>query len=60
MPVLVIAGGKDVLVNSQDTKRRIEGHAPQITLDYRPDAYHFIPDTADQICEFFAQSGHPA
>lgn len=55
MPVFVIAGGRDVLVNSQDTKARIESVAPQITLDYRPDAYHFIPDTASDVMEFFKE-----
>lgn len=53
IPVLIIAGGRDVLVQSQDTKRRIELLAPQISLDYRPDAYHFIPDTASGVVDFF-------
>ena len=53
MPVLVIAGGKDVLVNSDDTKLRIETVATQITLDYRPDAYHFIQDTVGEVLDFF-------
>ncbi|WP_233355635.1 alpha/beta fold hydrolase [Henriciella litoralis] len=57
MPVLVIAGGRDVLIDSDHTRTRIETVAPQIRLDYRPEAYHFIPDTAEQICFFLEASG---
>lgn len=59
VPVLIIAGGKDILVDSEHTRARLEAVAPQVALDYRPDGYHFIPDSAEQICAFFEGAGVP-
>ena len=52
MPVFIIAAGRDALIDPADICRRIEAHAPQIEVDYRPDAYHFIADTAGPVAAF--------
>lgn len=51
-PTLVIIGGKDVLLDSADTKRRLEAHAPRATVRFLPEARHFIPDQANTMLGF--------
>ncbi len=52
MPVLVIAGGKDVLIDSAETKRRLEQNVPQAKIRYLPEAGHFIPAQREAVQEF--------
>ena len=53
MPVYAILGGKDVLVNSDVTKRRLESLLPDVEIDYRPDSPHVIHNRAVHILAFF-------
>jgi pimeloyl-ACP methyl ester carboxylesterase len=43
MPVHVLAGELDVMVDSAETKRRLEGVAPHATVRLLPGVGHFIP-----------------
>jgi len=52
MPVFAILGGKDVLVNSDVTKRRLERLLPDVEIDYRPDSRHVIHNRAVPILAF--------
>lgn len=52
MPVMAIAGGKDVLMDSAATKRRLERNVPQAEIRYLPEAGHFIPGQTAPILEF--------
>ena len=52
MPVMAIVGGKDVLLDSAETKRRLEQNVPHAEIRYFPDAGHFIPAQRDAILEF--------
>jgi pimeloyl-ACP methyl ester carboxylesterase len=52
MPVFVIAGGKDVLIDSAETKRRLEQNVPQAAIRYLPEAGHFIPAQREAIQDF--------
>ena len=52
MPVMAIVGGKDVLIDSAETKRRLEQNVPRAEIRYLPDAGHFIPSQRDAILEF--------
>ncbi|QYJ01121.1 alpha/beta hydrolase [Thalassovita mediterranea] len=52
MPVLIIAAGRDALIDSADIRRRVDAHAPKIEVDYRPEAYHFIADAAGKVSDF--------
>ena len=49
MPVMAILGGKDVLLDSAATKRRLERNVAHAEIRYFPEAGHFIPapDDAD-------------
>jgi pimeloyl-ACP methyl ester carboxylesterase len=52
MPVLAIVGGKDVLLDSAETKRRLERNVPRIEVRYLPEAGHLIPPQTAAILEF--------
>lgn len=51
MPVLAIVGGKDALLDSHETKRRIE-KLPGGEVLFYDDAGHFIPDQGHAIAAF--------
>ena len=51
-PVLAIVGGKDVLLNTDDTRDRLRALAPQANVDYRPAARHYIAGTEKDIVPF--------
>jgi pimeloyl-ACP methyl ester carboxylesterase len=52
MPVLAIVGGKDALLDSADTRRRIEALVPNGEVNYLEEAGHFIPGQGGVIAEF--------
>ena len=52
MPVLAIVGGKDVLMDSAETKRRLERNVPRAEVRYLPEATHFIRGETQAILEF--------
>ncbi len=52
MPVLAIVGGKDVLLDSAATKRRLERNAGQAEVRYLPEAGHLIRGQTLPILEF--------
>ena len=56
MPVLAIVGGRDVLLDSAGTKRRLERHAPLADVRYIPDAGHFLRGQTAPILEFVTAS----
>jgi pimeloyl-ACP methyl ester carboxylesterase len=52
MPVMAIVGGKDVLIDSAETKQRLERNVPHAMIRYLPEAGHFIPRQTDAVSEF--------
>ncbi len=56
MPVLAILGGKDVLIDSDDTRRRLERKVARAQVLYIPEAGHYIPTPTAPILEFLCQS----
>jgi len=52
MPVMAIVGGKDVLIDSAETKQRLERNVPHAEIRYIPEAGHFIPKQTAPILEF--------
>jgi pimeloyl-ACP methyl ester carboxylesterase len=52
VPALAILGGRDVLLDSAQTKRRLEQHAPGAQVVYLPEAGHFISDQVTRVLEF--------
>jgi pimeloyl-ACP methyl ester carboxylesterase len=52
MPVMAILGGKDVLLNSAVSRRRLERKVPHAEIRYFPEVGHFIPGQTAAILEF--------
>lgn len=55
MPVLAIVGARDVLLDSAQTKRRLEQRVPKVEVVFLPEAGHFIPGQTSKILEFLTQ-----
>jgi pimeloyl-ACP methyl ester carboxylesterase len=56
MPVMVILGGKDVVLDSAAIKQRLERVLPHAAIRYLPEAGHFIPGQTAPILEFLLAS----
>jgi pimeloyl-ACP methyl ester carboxylesterase len=54
MPVLAIVGGRDVLLDSAQTKRRLESHAPNAEVVYLPEVGHFVRGQTPRIMAFLS------
>ncbi len=52
MPLMAIVGGKDVLFDSAETKRRLESNVPHAEIRYLAEAGHMIPGQTAPILEF--------
>jgi len=52
MPVMAILGGQDVLIDSDETQRRLERNVRHAEIRYLPEAGHFIPGQTRPILEF--------
>ncbi len=52
MPVMAIVGGQDVLLDSAETRRRLERNVQHVDVRYHPEAGHFIPRQTAPILEF--------
>ena len=59
MPMLAILGGRDVLLDSGETKRRLERAVPHADIRYHPEMGHFIPGQNAAILEFLRRSAAP-
>jgi pimeloyl-ACP methyl ester carboxylesterase len=54
VPLLVMAGGRDALLDSRDTRRRLARTVPGADVRILPDAGHLLPARTDEIMEFLA------
>jgi pimeloyl-ACP methyl ester carboxylesterase len=52
MPVLAIVGAHDALLDSADTKRRLERSVPHAEVEYLPDAGHMLVNQTAPILAF--------
>jgi pimeloyl-ACP methyl ester carboxylesterase len=52
MPVLAIIGGKDVMLDSEETRNRLKRVVPQAQIRFLPDARHYIPGQTETILAF--------
>jgi pimeloyl-ACP methyl ester carboxylesterase len=59
MPVMAVVGGKDVLIDSDGTRRRLRAAVPRAEVRYLPDAYHLLPSQTAEVLTFLqaAQAG---
>jgi pimeloyl-ACP methyl ester carboxylesterase len=56
MPVMAIVGAKDVLLDSADTKRRLERAVSNVQILYLADAGHLIRNQTSAILDFLSAS----
>lgn len=56
MPILVIAGGRDALIDSHDTRVRLKRHAPHAQVNFIEEGYHFLPDQSQRVFDFLVRS----
>ncbi len=54
MPVLAILGGKDVMIDSAGTRRRIEANVPHAQIRWLPDVGHVIVGQTGPILDFLS------
>ena len=59
MPLLAIVGGKDVLMDSAETRDRLERTAAQAEVRYLPEAGHYIPGQTAAILDFLRSAPQP-
>ncbi|RRD20622.1 alpha/beta hydrolase [Brucellaceae bacterium VT-16-1752] len=52
MPVLIIIGGRDALINSNETRRRVESTMANAKLHYLEHAFHHLPNQRETIFNF--------
>jgi len=55
MPVMLIAGGSDPLLDSEETQRRLERWAPRLTVRLLPEAGHVLFGQTAPILEFLSE-----
>lgn len=58
MPILTIIGGRDVLLDSRDTRERLQRAAPHTEICFIEDGYHFLPDQAPRVMDFLERNVH--
>lgn len=52
MPVLAIVGGRDAMLDSHETKRRLEALVPHATVHLLPEVGHLLPDQSATLLDF--------
>lgn len=60
VPVMAIVGAQDALLDSDETRRRLEKQAPRATVRWLPDAGHFVRDQGPAVLEFISGEQGPA
>jgi len=56
MPILTIIGGRDVLLDSRETRQRLQRAAPQAEICVIEDGYHFLPGQAPRVMDFLERT----
>ncbi len=56
MPVLAILGARDAMLDSADTRRRLERNVPHAGIAYLPDAGHVLIHQTDRILDFLRRA----
>jgi pimeloyl-ACP methyl ester carboxylesterase len=56
MPLLAIVGGRDALIDSYDTRLRLERHMPHAEVCFVEEGYHFLPDQSQRVFDFLVRN----
>ena len=61
MPVMAIVGGKDAILDSDETERRLKACVPHVQVEYLSEAGHGLVDSTPSVLEFLLTArGHAA
>lgn len=60
MPILATVGGRDVLLDSDDTRKRLQRFVPRAEICFIEDGYHFLPAQTSRIMDFLERNAPPA
>jgi pimeloyl-ACP methyl ester carboxylesterase len=55
MPVLLIAGARDVMLDAPETARRLRHTVPHASVTLLPEAGHILPDQAAAVLGFLRE-----
>jgi pimeloyl-ACP methyl ester carboxylesterase len=56
MPVLAIVGGRDVLLDSRETRDRLQRHVPHAEVCFIEDGHHFLPEQGARVMAFLERT----
>lgn len=56
MPILAVVGGRDVLIDSAETRARLERNAPHAKICFIESGYHFLPSQSTRIFAFLEEN----
>lgn len=56
MPVMAVAGGRDALIDSAGTRRRLARHVVDAEVTLLPDAYHLLPSQTATVMGFLSRN----
>lgn len=59
MPVMLVVGGKDVMLDSEASRRRLKTARPDAEIRYLPEAGHVILGQAEPILDFLTREPRP-
>jgi len=59
VPVLAIIGGRDALLDSRDTRARLQLAVQHAEICFIENGYHFLPDQASRVMDFLERSAAP-
>jgi pimeloyl-ACP methyl ester carboxylesterase len=59
MPILTIIGGRDALLDSRDTRERLQRNVPHAGICFIEDGYHFLPDQTSRVMDFLERTVAP-
>jgi pimeloyl-ACP methyl ester carboxylesterase len=57
LPMLAILGRRDVMIDAEQTARRLAANVPSATVRLLPDAGHLLPDQTAMVLDFLAPHG---
>lgn len=60
MPLLAIVGGRDVLLDSVDTRDRLKRNVPNAEVCFIEEGYHFLPGQTSRIMAFLERNIAPS
>lgn len=56
MPILAVVGGRDVLIDSAETRERLKRNVPHATICFIENGYHFLPGQSARVLAFLEKN----